>query len=83
MSTCIDCKWWVRINVAPGKPVTNPDRPLPGQCRKHAPGIDLSRPNPRTVWPLTRESDFCGKWRSVNGPEPKDGAAEDVEGSAP
>jgi len=75
---CETCRWWRQLD---GGTVVGQ---RPGQCRKHAPGIDTAGQRPRTIWPLTRTNDWCGKWQAPAGhASDAASAAEDVEGSAP
>ena len=61
---CLNCQFYDRRNARPtdGKAI------MWGQCRRHSP----QHLNPATaksyhvegVWPLVRDDDWCGEWRS-------------------
>ena len=40
-----------------------------GQCRRHAPILDLGEDRPRTIWPLVQETAWCGEHAEVEGGE--------------
>ena len=63
MEKCLNCQFYDRRNARP----TDGKATMWGQCRRHSPHL-----NPATaksyhvegVWPLVRDDDWCGEWRS-------------------
>jgi hypothetical protein len=64
MEKCLNCQFYDRRNARP----TDGRAVMWGQCRRHSPHL-----NPVTakghlvegVWPLIRDDDWCGEWRSA------------------
>jgi hypothetical protein len=63
MEKCLNCQFYDRRSARP----TDGQASMWGQCRRHSPHL-----NPATtksylvegVWPLVRDDDWCGEWRS-------------------
>ena len=61
---CVDCQYYDRRNAKPNDGKAT----MWGQCRRHSPHL-----NPVTakayvvegVWPLVRDDDWCGEWRTL------------------
>ena len=64
MEKCVDCQYYDRRNAKPNDGRAT----MWGQCRRHSPHL-----NPVTakayvvegVWPLVRDDDWCGEWRTL------------------
>lgn len=62
--TCSECAFWRKMNQhkVGGRQL--------GQCRLKGPTLELVHDHqPRTLWPLTREDDWCGEHSVYEGDE--------------
>lgn len=50
---CVTCAWFspAQQSYAAGS----------GQCRRRAPLLEQTERGPRTIWPLVRETQWCGE----------------------
>ncbi len=63
MEKCVNCQFYDRRNARP----TDGRATMWGQCRKHSPllnPINAKQYMVEGVWPLVRDDDWCGEWRS-------------------
>lgn len=63
---CWTCKYWRAENPWPDGTSTHL-----GNCKRHAPAVVepsafVNPGSPRTVWPITWESDWCGDFTARN-----------------
>lgn len=63
LCNCGTCAFFVAF---PGIRRDNGGEYVKGQCRTRAPFVDLKNPDgPKTMWPLVRNTDFCGEHAQV------------------
>jgi hypothetical protein len=63
MEKCLNCQFYDRRNARP----TDGRAIMWGQCRRHSPHLSPSTAKGymvEGVWPLIRDDDWCGEWRS-------------------
>ena len=56
MGNCKNCEYWIKNESVKRKNCMD----YQGECRRTSPDIDR---NGFGVWPMTSESDFCGKFK--------------------
>ncbi len=66
MEKCLNCQFYDRRNARP----TDGRAAMWGQCRRHSPHLNPAGAASAKsylvegVWPLVRDDDWCGEWRS-------------------
>lgn len=56
---CVTCDWWVKQDIA-FHSRAGADA-ISGQCRKREPVSHVADGKILTRWPLTRDTEFCGR----------------------
>jgi len=64
---CVNCQYYDRHSA---RPSDGKAQVMWGQCRRHSPHLNPLGPSSKKahmvegVWPLVRDDDWCGEWRT-------------------